>query len=144
MKKLFIVLLVAAVGAGAYFFLQKKNHSESTGIQKELLIGKWTINSFDPAIDSADSFLTGIMGLVDSNSLKYQYVFTSEGTILRALGDSITRDSSRFEWNKQKQLVWKDGATDSTGTVFSVIKLNKDSLLLRDTDSVQVLFLKTK
>ena len=144
MNKLLIVLLVAAIGAGTFYFLQKKKTvTSSNDIEKELIIGQWKIDSMKTNDDPATSFMVGIMALVDSNALNYQYQFTKEGTILRSLKDSIFADTSRYEW-KEKQLVWKEDVTDSVGTTFSVLTLNKDSLLVRDMDSTQVLFLKIK
>ncbi|HEX7844842.1 MAG TPA: hypothetical protein VF476_03515 [Chitinophagaceae bacterium] len=144
MKILFIVLLVAAIGAGAFFYLQKNKTTTGNDIKKEWIVGKWKIDKFIPGSDSTANFMVGIIGLIDSNALRYHYDFTNEGNVLRSLGDSVTKDSSRYEWTKEKQLIWKEDAADSTGTKFSVLTLNKDSLLIRDADSVQVLFLKAR
>lgn len=145
MKKLFIGLLVIAAGAGAFFYLRSKKHSSAEDtIQKELLVGKWKMESVQTSKDSSNSFMVGIMGMVDSNILKYGYEFTKDGNILRSLGDSVTKDSSRYEWNKKNQLVWKDDAKDSTGTALQVTQLSKDSIQLQSIDSTIVLFTKIK
>ena len=143
MNKLFIGLLIVAAGAGVFFFLRSKKQSSENSIQKELVIGKWKMESVQAGKDSSKSFLVDIMGSVDSNLLKYSYEFTKDGNIIRSLGDSVTKDSSRYEWNK-KQFVWKDNYADSTGTELNIFKLNKDSLQLQSNDSTIVLFTKLK
>lgn len=140
MKNLFIGLLIVTAGAGIFFYLQNKKKHSQNSIQKELLIGQWKIDSIKTAKDSNKSFLVGIMGMIDSNLLKYKYEFTKDGSILRSMGDSTTKDSSYFEWNKKSQLVWKENLQDSTGTDFQIAKLNTDSLQLQSDDST-VLFL---
>ena len=47
MNKLFIGLLIIAAGAGVFFFLRNKKSGTSTGLQKELLVGKWKLDSPD-------------------------------------------------------------------------------------------------
>ena len=144
MNKLLIGLLIIAAGAGAFFYFRnKKQSSTENSIQKELLIGKWKMESIQTGKDSSNSFLVGIMGTVDSNLLKYGYEFTKEGNILRSLGDSITKDSSRYEWNKKDQLVWKDDSKD-VSTALHIFKLNKDSLQVESSDSTIILFTKSK
>jgi hypothetical protein len=145
MNKLLIGLLVVAVGAGAYFFLLKKEKPVADNeFKKEWIVGKWKMDALQPGKDSTTSFMVGIMALVDSNTMKYQYEFTREGTILHLLGDSVTKDTSHYVWNKEKQLVWKEDPSDSIGSVLQVLKLNKDSLQFQGTDSTVVLFSKLR
>ena len=144
MNKLFIGLLIVAIGAGAFFYLRKKDKPTGNDIKKEWIVGKWKIDSLTSGKGSSDNFLVGIMGLVDPNTLKYHYEFTKNGAILRSLNDSLTKDSSRYEWDKEDQLIWKEDPADSTGSVLLVAKLNKDSLLLQNKDSTTILFTKVK
>ena len=144
MKKVFIGLLIVAAGAGAFYFLQKKKTEKSNTIQKELLTGKWKFDFLKEGKDSSHSFMVGIMGMVDSNTLKYHYEFTNDGHIFRSLNDSITKDSSRYEWNKENKLVWKEDKTDTAGSILKVTKLSKDSLQIQSMDSTTVLFTKLK
>jgi hypothetical protein len=44
MKNVFIVLLIAAVGAGVYFYFSNKQKT-STFNSEQLIIGKWKIDS---------------------------------------------------------------------------------------------------
>lgn len=63
---------------------------------------------------------------------------------VRSVNDSIKTDTVKFEWNKTSQLVIKENTADSTGKVYTVEKLTKDSLLIIGTDSVVVSLTKTK
>lgn len=145
MKKLIFGLLIIAAGAGLFFYLQnKKQTSSQNNIQKELLIGKWKMSSIQEGKDSSNNLLVGIMGLVDSNILNYDYEFTKDQKINRFLGDSLTKDSSVYEWNKNDQLIWKEYYRDSVGEALQVLKLNNDSLQLQDKDSMLIYFTKVK
>jgi hypothetical protein len=145
MKKLFFGLLVIAA-AGAAFFLLQKTHKPITdnNIQKEWILGKWKLNSLQPCKDSNSASTLALIAMLDSNLLKYQYEFTKEGSILLSLGDSLSADSSRYEWNRENQLVWKENRNDSTGDILKIALLNKDSLLLQSKDSALLLFTRSK
>src|SRR6266496_5337017 len=106
MKNLFIGLLIVAAGAGAFFFLRNKKQSGEAGINKELLVGKWKLQSFQAGKDSGKIFLSGITGPIDSNQSKYDYEF-SNGDVVRSVGDSVRKSISYYEW-KKNQLVWKE------------------------------------
>jgi hypothetical protein len=145
MKKLFIGLLIIAAGAAIFFLLQKKNKSSTAkDFQQEQIIGKWKLDSLRFLKDSNDNFLVGIMGMVDPNLMKYQYEFTKDGSIAFSLGDSIIKDSSRYEWDKENQLVWKEHPADTSGDIFKISLLNNDSLTLQSKDSSVLLFTKVK
>jgi hypothetical protein len=144
MNKLFIGLLIIAAATGAFFILRKKGQIKTgDNIQKELIIGKWKIDSLQSGKDSSHNFLVGIMGIVDSNTLRYAYEFTKEGTILRSLNDSVSSDSSRYAWNKENHLVWSEKG-DTTGSILKIARLNKDTLQLQAMDSMIILFTKLK
>jgi len=145
MKKVFIGLLILAAGAATFFLLQKKDKPITrNNIQKEWIIGKWKLDSLHFLKDSNDNFLVGIMGMVEPNLKKYHYEFTKDGSISVSLGDSLTKDSSRYEWNKKDQLIWKEYPTDTTGEVFNVSIPHKDSLVVQSQDSSVLLFTKVK
>jgi hypothetical protein len=143
MKKVFIGLLIVAAGAAAFFFLRKKQSiiSESN-LQKEWIIGKWNLDSIQLSKDTNDKFTPGIIGIVAPDLKKYRYEFKEGGFVL--LSDSLTKDSSKYEWNKKDQLIWKQHPADTSGEVFNVSIPHKDSLLLQSTDSVVLLFTKVK
>jgi hypothetical protein len=143
MKKVFIGLLILAAGAGAFFFLRKKqNNIANNNIQKEWVIGKWRLDSIILSKDSNDKFTTGIIGIVAPDLMKYRYEFKTGGSVL--LTDSLTKDSSNYEWNKKNQLVWKENPADTSGEIFNVSIPHKDSLILQSTDSAVLLFTKVK
>src|SRR5687767_921506 len=145
MKKVFIGLLMLAAGAATFFLLQKKDKPITrNNIQKEWIIGKWKLDSLHFLKDSNDNFLVGIMGMVEPNLKKYHYEFKKDGSISVSLGDSLTKDSSRYEWNKKDQLIWKEYPTDTTGEVFNVSIPHKDSLVVQSQDSSVLLFTKVK
>ena len=99
MKKLFIGLLILAAGATTFFLLKKKDkHITANNILQESIIGKWKLDSLFFLKDPNDNFLVGIMGMVDPHLMKYQYEFTKDGYLSLSLGDSLTKDSNRYEW----------------------------------------------
>jgi hypothetical protein len=145
MKKLFIGLLIVAAGAAIFFLIQKKQKPvTANNFQHEQIIGKWKLDSLRFLKDSTDNFLVGIMGMVDPNLMKYQYEFTKDGSIAFSLGDSLIKDSSGYEWDKENQLVWKEHPADTSGDFFKVSLLNNDSLTLQSKDSTILLFTKAK
>lgn len=128
MKNVLIGLLIAAAGTGVFFLLRNKKKSTAENkINKEWIVGKWKA---DAGKDSVFS--------------QYQYDFTKDGNILKTLSDSAKADTSRYEWNKDNDLVWKEKAADSTGKIFSVIKITRDSLQVQSKDSTTILFTKIK
>ena len=89
--------------------------------------------------------MAGIPGIVAPDLMKYRYELKKDGAISFSLGDSLTKDSSRYEWNKENQLAWKEYPADtSSNNVFKVSTLNKDSLVLQAEDSSILLFTKVK
>ena len=145
MKKVFIGLLILATGAITFFLLQTKDKPVTgNNIQKEWIIGKWKLDSILLPKDSSDNFAAGILGIVAPDLMKYHYEFKKEGVISFSLGDSLMKDSSRYEWNKKDQLVWKEYPTDTSGDIFNVSILNNDSLTLQSEDSATLLFTKLK
>ena len=141
--KLFIGLLIIAAGAGAFFFLRNKKSETNTSFQKELLIGQWKLDSMDvKAKDSAGQFVAFIAA-IDSNFYRYRYDIRENGNILKSLADSGAADTSHYEWIKTNELAWKEKPNDSS-EVFTVTKLNSDSLLLQSKDSTVFYFTKLK
>ncbi len=145
MKKLFIGLLIVAAGAAIFFLLQKKDIPlTASTFQQEKIIGKWKFDSIFFTNDSIEKLMPGIVLVVDSNLRKYHYEFSKDGSIAFLVGDSLVKDSSTYEWNKEKQLVWKEKPADNSGDVFNVTQLTNDSLALQSKDSSVLLFTKVK
>ncbi len=142
MKKVFIGLLITAAGAGIFFLLQKKNKRVNASyIQKDLIVGKWKLDALK---DSTRSIMTRFKEMGDTHLMKYHYTFTKEGFFELRLGDSPTKDSTRYEWTEKDQLTLKEYPTEKFPEVFKVSLLNKDSLSLQSNDSTIFLFTKAK
>ena len=145
MKKVFIGLLILAAGAATFFLLQKKD-KPITGnhIQKERIVGKWKLDSIILSKDSTNNFIPGITEIAAPELMKYHYEFKKDGAISFSVGDSLTKDSARYEWNKNDHLVWKEYPTDTSGDIFTIALLKIDSLSLQSEDSSVLLFTKVK
>lgn len=141
-KTILAVILVAAVGGAAYYLLQKKKQNAVSNFKQEQIIGKWNLDSITEGKDSASLFV-GIMGMIDSNIMKYDYDFRKEGIIVKLLKDSVQKDTTQYEWTKDNQLIWKEQG-DSTGQALAITTLNTDSLVLKTKDSTTIYFKKVK
>ena len=131
MNKLLIGLLVIAVAGGAFFLLKKKKDQTVTHvINKEWIIGKWKTESYQPVMDSVQP--------------KFQYDFQKDGIALRSISDTVKADTVSYNWKDAAQLIIKENAADSVGTVFTVSKLTQDSLQVQGSDSVVILLTKVK
>ena len=144
MKKVFIGLLIVAAGAGIFFLFQKKNKPAKGYVQKDLIIGKWKLDSLYSLKDSGSNVMPDVMELVDPHLKKYEYEFTKGGAVGLWLKDSLTKDSIRYEWIKEDQFAWKEYPANKTIEVFDVSVLNRDNLSIQSKDSVILLFTKAK
>jgi hypothetical protein len=133
MKKIFIGLLIAAAGAGVYFFVLRKKEKTDT-INKEWIIGIWKADAGK-----------------DSSFIPLRYEFLTNGIIIRSASDTVKADTLHYEWVKTNELVWynktsaeKKERGDSIGTAFTVLTLTQDSLQLQAKDSSAVLFTRMK
>lgn len=127
MNKLFIGLLIVAIGTGAFFLLNKKDKPfAGIEVKKELILGDW----------KADN---------DSNQIMYRCRFEKDGNVFRSMNDSTKADTLNYEWRRNNELVWKEKQGETTITRdFVVIKLNVDSLVLRAKDSSVISFTKLR
>ncbi len=141
-KTILAVILVAAIGGAAYWLLQKKKQNAVIGFKQEQIIGKWKLDSLAQGKDSASLFV-GIMGMIDSNIMKYDYDFRKEGIVVKFLKDTVQKDTTHYELKKANQLIWKEQG-DSTGQSLAITTLNTDSLVLKTKDSTIIYFKKAK
>lgn len=145
MKKVFIGLLLVAAGAVTYYLLQKENNPvTSNTIKQQEIIGKWKLDSLYALKDTSNNFTLGIIGIIEPDLRKYNYEFKKDGIILISERDSLTTDSSRYQWKKDNRLAWLEHPDDTTGESFTVSRLSTDSLSLLSADSVVLLFTKVK
>ncbi len=108
---------------------KKKDTPTVNSINKEWIVGKW----------KTDSTVA-----TDSNFSKYQFDFQKDGNVVRSFSDSAKADTSHYEWNKSSELIWKEKSSDSTGKVYVVTKLTRDSLSVQAADSSTILFTNVK
>lgn len=120
MKKILIGLLVIAAAGTSYYLYSrsKKPGTTSTSVDKNLVLGKWKTAKDASSADTAQTL--------------YQYEFQKDGILLRSVNDTIKADTVYYEWDKAGALTWKAKATDSTATVYTVVKLTSDSLELKN------------
>jgi hypothetical protein len=133
MKKLFIGLLIIAAGAGIFYFLQQDKKKPDNRIEKELLVGKWKIDSIYN-VSKDTSWPYWIVAFKDSALHQYHFDFQKEGGIVQSREGSVAADTSYFEWKKNELLI-KDAAKDSSGESFAINRLVKDTLILQSKDS---------
>ncbi|HJS52961.1 MAG TPA: hypothetical protein VJ765_00415, partial [Chitinophagaceae bacterium] len=139
-KNILAVILLAAAGGRTYYLFQEKN--SDSNFKQEQILGKWKLDLVTDGKDSLSLF-TGIMGMIDSNLLQYDYDFTKEGIVVKLLKDSVQKDITHYEWRKDNHLLWKEQG-DSIGQTIKIITLNNDSLVLKTNDSVSIFFKKAK
>jgi hypothetical protein len=128
MKSILIVLLFAAAGTAVYFFFfKKKNETGKEAFRKEWLTGTWKPVKSD-----------------DSTAMKYKVEFLKEGKIIRIPLDSSGADTSYFDWKNENALLFKEKPADSTGKLYSVVQLTKDSLSINTEDKKNIVLEKVK
>lgn len=138
MKKTFIwLLIIAAAGAGTFYFLQNKKNRIVATIDKKLLTGQWKL-------DSITSGGHEHFALTSSDPAKYSCDFRQDGKIIALASDTAKPDTSFYEWKGKNILLVKSATKDSTGENYSVNTLSKDSLVLLSKDSVLLFFVKAK
>jgi hypothetical protein len=136
MKTIFIVLLLAALGAGAYFYFSQKQKSSAD--PKELIAGKWKIDSVNLS-HTRDSSLALAFIVSDSNLHKYQFEI-DKGLIIQSLNGK-TEDTSHYEFAGDRQLlVWSKN--DSAKTKWTINKLDSLNMVVQDKDSTVFSFKK--
>lgn len=131
MKNVFIGLLIAAAGAGAYFFLirKEKPSGQSEGLRKEWFIGQWKIVTPGPVTDSA--------------SQSADWDFRKNGLAL--MTDRTARtDTFHFAWKNERSILITAQPGDSSGREYQIIQLSADSMQWKGTDEQSFQLLKVK
>jgi hypothetical protein len=147
MNKTFIgLLIVAAAGAGIFLYLQNKKSSAPAEFNKELLIGKWSIDSLSVAEDAANAMPVALLLAMDSAAKEKVYDFNASGQVFITIpADSLAaKDTSSFAWQPNNKLTWKENPADSVTETLSVLKLDKEQLVIQSADSVTLYFKKAK
>jgi len=127
MKKVFIVLLVAAVGAGVYFYFSRKQKTVPSN-SKELILGKWKLDSVTD--NNGESARDGFsLALLDSS----QFEFRNDTLIFQSLKGKF-KDTSQYKFSDDKNFtLWKN--VDTATEKWRIEKLDSTVLILKDLDS---------
>jgi len=138
MKIIITVLVIAALGAGAYFYFTKKQKPSSPN-SKELIAGNWKIDSVDFS-KSKDSSLALALVVTDSNLHNYQFAIDTSGLIVQSLNGKAS-DTSHYEFANDKEVfVWSK--RDTAKTKWQINKLDLVNLVVQDKDSLVFSFQK--
>lgn len=147
MKKIILaVILLAAAGGGIYYLLQKKKQTEPTTINKELVLGRWKIDSLVSQKDSTEDGLALLLFAMDSTAKNEIYDFQNDGKVIVSVAsDTIAKkDTSCFFWGRDNKFLWKEKITDTVVDTMSVVKLDKQEFVLQSSDSTLIYLKKLK
>jgi hypothetical protein len=137
MKKFFIVLLIAAIGAGVYFYFSNKPRT-SKSTSKEFIVGKWRLDSITFKKDT--SFVGRLFShLFDSSRNKYEIEFTKDGSIFK-MDNGIIQDTSHYYFANENTLLITD-QDDSGKEKWRMSKMDSSTMTATDDDST-VFFLR--
>ena len=147
MNKLFIGLLIIAAGAGAFFYLRKKNKSATgNGIKKEWILGQWKVDSLSASKDTSNENLLFMLYASDTNAKKDVIHFYDDGLLLITYPyDSLSKnDTAYFQWSKDNALLFKDKMTDSLSSTMLVKQPDSLHMVLQTKDSSLIYLQKEK
>lgn len=140
MKNVLIVLLVAAIGAGVYFYFSKKQQA-SPPVSRELILGKWKIDSL---VFKKDSSKAGNLfsHLFDSSLHKYEVEFRKDSLVLQT-NDERVEDTSHYELADGSTLLISHNNGDDKEK-FNISKLDSSVMIANDKDSTVFYFRRIK
>ena len=135
MKILFIVLLIAAIGAGAYFYFSSKQKT-STSNSKELIVGKWKVDSVveNKGRDSSNRFAC-LIHFIDSSIRNYEFDFRSDSLVFQTHNGQI-KDTSFYELTDNKTILLWD-KKDTSREKWMINKLDTSNFVILDADSAR-------
>jgi hypothetical protein len=143
MKKIILaVILMAAAGGAVYYLLQKKK-DHPVALQKELVTGKWKLDSLVAINDSVNkSNFALLLFAMDTVARIREYDFQPDGYILitNPLDTASKKDSSFYTWGNEGEIRWQEKAIDTASEVMRVIKLDRKEFVLRSSDSLLLYF----
>ncbi len=133
MKNLFIVLLIAAIGAGVYLYFSKRQNDHVNS--KELIVGKWAIDSLRGLFtNSPNSQNRSLISAIDSNLKKIEFEFRNDSMVFQTFDEKIL-DTSHYSFENDKTiLMWRNA--DTAQEKFTIATLDSSKLSFRDNDSV--------
>ena len=140
MKQIFIVLMIAAIGAGVYFYL-RRHQSSSFKNSRELIVGKWKVDSMTvdaPVGTTSSSHQDLFQHLIDSSLKGYEFEFTKDGLILQILNGKVA-DTTHFQFTDNNNLtVWANANT--LKAAWHISQLDPKSMIVKDQDSGKFYF----
>jgi hypothetical protein len=138
MKSVFIVLLVAAIGVGVYYYFSQKQKTNSSD-SKELILGNWKIDSIvDKGAEPSRSRDGLSLAFLDSSLGKSEFEFKKDVLIFQSLNGKM-KDTSEYEFIDDKIfLIWNTG--DTAKAKWNIKKLDSAVLILKDQDSASYYF----
>lgn len=141
MKSIFIVLLIAAVGA--YFYFSKKQ-KQKPFTSKELILGKWKVDSWVPTMKPGPlSKFKGTSTKADDSSMKnFDFEFRKDSLVIQTF-DKAIRDTSHYAFADTKELLLWD-RRDSVKSKFLIAKIDSNDMTLMDKDSIAFYFRRIK
>jgi hypothetical protein len=127
MKNVFIVLLVAAVGAGIYFYFSKTAKT-LTSNSKELILGTWKLDSVTDR--ETEGPRNGFfLAMLDSSVFE----FRSDTLIFQSIKGKY-KDTSQYKFSDDRNfIIWK--TPDTVREKWNIARLDSTTLILKDTDS---------
>jgi len=129
MKKVFIVLLIAAIGAGVYFYFSQKSKTSISNL-KYLIVGKWKVDSLE--IPNDDTILDfEKIGLASKAIFK----FDTTGLVVRQQPNSTSGDTSFYRFVENDKLVWSRVPKDPITKPMQIVNLTTDKLTLQSNDN---------
>jgi hypothetical protein len=145
MKTIFAVLLIAALGAAAYFYFSKTQQPAQAD-PKELIVGNWKLDSIrvtPPWSHRADSSLPLAFSVADSDLYNYQYDIEKKGVIIKTRNGK-GEDTGQYDFvNDKELLLWSK--TDSVKKIkWRIIKLDSLDFVIQGEDSAIISFKKVK
>lgn len=136
MKKVFIVLFIAAVGVGVYFYFSKKQKISSVN-SSELIVGKWKVDSL---VFKKDTSIAGNLfsHLFDSSLNKYEVEFRKDSLILKTYEGRV-EDTSRYQFSNDTTL-FISSINDGDKEMWNITRLDSSVMIARDKDSAAFYF----
>jgi len=139
MKTIFIVLLIAALGAGSYFYFSKKQQT-SKADPKELIAGKWKMDSIKVSRRPDSSFPLSF-SVANSDLYPYQYDIDKKGLIIQTRNGKA-EDSGQYKFVNDKELLTWSNADSSKKIQWKIKKLDSLNMVVQDKDSTVFSFKK--
>jgi len=143
MKIIVTVLLIAALGVGIYFYINKKQSGHSSNT-KELILGTWKIDSL-VAKDSSDLLSKlpgGLVRISDTSLNKYEIEFRKDSLILQTLKGK-TEDTSHYEFlDENALLIWSN--SDTAKEKYTLNNMDASKFIMLGKDSARFFFKKIK